>query len=77
MREFILHDGAKEALCGNGEVKIKVHDDNDCLFCKHCEDVFWDYTNGPYMMICGKQREEVNNFRQGEHTCELFEENDE
>ena len=23
-----------------------------CLFCEHCMDVFWDYTNGPYMFFC-------------------------
>ncbi len=23
-----------------------------CLFCEHCTDVFWDYTNGPYMFLC-------------------------
>lgn len=23
-----------------------------CLFCKHNTDVFWDYTNGPYIFIC-------------------------
>lgn len=23
-----------------------------CLFCEHCDDVFWDYSNGPYMFIC-------------------------
>lgn len=25
-----------------------------CLFCKHCTDIFWDYTNGPYWMFCEK-----------------------
>lgn len=23
-----------------------------CLFCKHCSDIFWDYTNGIYAIIC-------------------------
>ena len=27
-----------------------------CLFCKHCSDVWWDHTNGPYMFNC-----EINN----------------
>ena len=22
------------------------------LFCKHSTDVWWDYTNGPYMIMC-------------------------
>ena len=26
--------------------------DKSCLFCDHCTDVFWDYTNGPYMFFC-------------------------
>lgn len=25
-----------------------------CLFCKHCTDIFWDATNGPYMFVCDK-----------------------
>lgn len=28
--------------------------DNCCLFCEHCTDVFFDYTNGPYMFLCDK-----------------------
>lgn len=23
-----------------------------CFFCRHCTDIFYDYTNGPYMFIC-------------------------
>ncbi len=23
-----------------------------CLFCRNCSDVWWDYTNGPYMFNC-------------------------
>ena len=23
-----------------------------CLFCEHCTDVWWDYTNGPYACLC-------------------------
>lgn len=25
---------------------------NSCLFCSHCSDIFYDYTNGIYMLIC-------------------------
>lgn len=25
---------------------------NHCCFCKHCTDVFWDFTNGPYLTLC-------------------------
>lgn len=23
-----------------------------CMFCDHCTDIWWDYTNGPYMVGC-------------------------
>ena len=26
--------------------------DKACVFCDHCSDIFYDYTNGPYMIIC-------------------------
>ena len=26
--------------------------ERSCLFCEHCSDVFWDYSNGPYMFLC-------------------------
>ena len=29
--------------------------DKSCLFCKHCTDVFWDFTNGPYLFFCNKR----------------------
>lgn len=25
---------------------------HSCLFCKHCSDIFWDYINGIYGIIC-------------------------
>jgi hypothetical protein len=25
---------------------------NHCVFCGHCTDIFYDYSNGPYMCIC-------------------------
>lgn len=31
--------------------KIGAHK-HSCLFCKHNTDIFYDYTNGPYMFIC-------------------------
>ena len=36
--------------CDNGCV-YKVPK-NHCVFCDHCTDIFYDYTNGPYMFIC-------------------------
>lgn len=29
---------------------------NSCFFCKHCTDIFWDYTNGPYMFFCDEMK---------------------
>lgn len=69
-REYTLYDFGFPAM------KIKVKNPKDCIFCDHC-DVFWDYTNGPYMLICGKQCPEVDCAETPEeHTCELFTENE-
>ena len=45
-----------------------------CLFCKHCSDVYWDYTHGPYMMICAADHEETLGYHA---KCEYFEEDKE
>lgn len=29
---------------------------NTCFFCEKCADIFWDYSNGPYMFICDKEQ---------------------
>ena len=34
-----------------------------CFFCKRCTDIFYDYTNGPYMFFCDL-------FEDGEDTTE-------
>lgn len=53
---------------------LSVKNDKDCIFCKHCSCV-WDYTNGPYMFSCDKDRPECSEAKcSEEHTCELFEE---
>lgn len=36
--------------CENGHVYSVPS--NHCVFCKHCTDLFYDYTNGPYMFFC-------------------------
>ncbi len=28
-----------------------------CLLCKHCTDIWWDYSNGPYMTLCDLKEE--------------------
>ena len=47
-----------------------------CLICKHCTDIFLDYTHGPYMTVCenpcngeGYLPEETNLGTE----CDLFE----
>lgn len=51
--------------------------EKSCLFCRKCDDIIWDYTNGPYCFFC---EEDVNCEKEltekgaiGE--CEYFEEN--
>lgn len=41
----------KEFKCANGYTYIVK--DTSCLVCDHCTDIFYDYTNGPYMVVCG------------------------
>lgn len=36
---------------------------NSCFFCKKCTDVFWDYTNGPYMIFCEDEHETIDGVR--------------
>lgn len=44
-----------------------------CLFCKNCTDVYWDYSHGPYMMICIKH-DDVFDCGGARGTCKDFEE---
>lgn len=54
----------KEFECENG--KTYLLPENHCAFCKHCPDIFFDYTNGPYLFICdlGKEYETCNSFKE-------------
>lgn len=38
--------------CENGKVYGIPKDTKCCLICKHCKDIWYDYTNGPYMWFC-------------------------
>ena len=38
------------------EYKCDAHP-RGCFFCKHSTDIWWDYTNGPYMIMCELQKE--------------------
>lgn len=49
----IIHgcpEGYKQFDCENG--KSYYAPETCCLFCKHCTDIIYDYTNGPYMVCC-------------------------
>ena len=48
MREYFLHD----PLHPRGGIKVNCKYDNDCVFCDHCTDVWWDYENLIYMIFC-------------------------
>lgn len=48
MRELKLND----PLHPEGGPTIRVKHDKDCVFCKHCAGIYWDYTHGPYMLLC-------------------------
>lgn len=67
MRECVFEDGL------GGTLTVQVENDKDCIFCNNC-CVFWDFSNGPYMFICDKGRDAVNNIKSDERSCELFEE---
>lgn len=41
----------------NGGIEINCVYDEDCLFCDHCTNFFWDYTNGPYMIFCDEDHD--------------------
>lgn len=46
-----------------------------CLFCKKCHDMFYDFTNGPYMFFCDIDNNLTDKGAIGE--CEYFEEDPE
>ena len=31
---------------------------NTCYFCEYCTDIWWDYSNGPYMFYCEMEHDE-------------------
>lgn len=56
--------------CENGKVYGISYDKKCCLICKHCTDLFYDYTNGPYMCFCKFQNKSCDDF--GDN-CNQFE----
>lgn len=63
-RIYVLHDAF-------GDINVKCKHDKLCVFCEHCTDVFWDYTNGPYMLFCDLDRSEVEEHNE-KQTCPKF-----
>ena len=43
--------------------------ENHCVFCEHCTDIFYDYTNGPYLFFCDIGSGDFN-------TCNSFKESE-
>ena len=43
--------------------------ENSCFFCQHCTDIFFDYTNGPYMFICDEDADTTKGY---DGQCKLF-----
>ena len=53
MRTYFLEDPVHP----NGGITVGCKDDHDCVFCDHCTDVFWDYSNLIYMIICDEDHD--------------------
>lgn len=41
--------------CANGMEYVV--NEKSCLFCAHCTDLFYDYSNGPYLMFCDMEND--------------------
>ena len=44
-----IPDGYKPYVCGNRRYWLPP---DNCVFCEHCTDIFWDYTHGMYTYFC-------------------------
>jgi hypothetical protein len=58
----------KEYKCEYYSVQVA---ENSCFFCQHCTDIFFDYTNGPYMFICDEDADTMKGY---DGQCKLFKE---
>ena len=47
----------KDPLHPEGGFHINVKREKDCVFCDHCTDIFWDYTNLIYGIVCSKDHD--------------------
>lgn len=75
MRKFFLED----PLHPQGGISIRVRRDDDCVFCEHCTDLWWDYTNLIYMTFCNLDIERPLNmdrcksFKEGYYSLDCLE----
>ena len=53
MRTYFLED----PIHPKGGITVSCKDDHDCVFCDHCTDVFWDYSNLIYMILCDEDHD--------------------
>lgn len=65
-RKYFLYDPINP----NGGVEVEMPEDS-CVFCEHCTDLFWDYTNGIYMVFCEEEKQGIfggcESFKEGEN----------
>ena len=65
-RPYVIHDALLGDITYNCPPKC-------CLFCDKCTDVFYDYTSGPYMMLCTDPRTTTEIMQAGYRgECEFF-----
>ncbi|MCQ2053078.1 MAG: hypothetical protein MJZ03_04000 [archaeon] len=69
-KENKLKEGDREYNCANGHTYGAPA--NYCWFCKHC-DIFWDYSNGPWGVMCDINKDYDHDNRQ----CEYFDDKEE
>ena len=69
MRGRVESGELREFKSENGHVYLfpKKH----CVFCKHCTDLFYEYSNGPYMFFCDLDTEVDDHHYE---SCGMFEE---
>ena len=67
MKKYFLSD----PLHPKGGITINVKNDDNCVFCKHCSDIYWDYTHLIYMILCELENDHPK------MTCRNFEESEE
>lgn len=56
--------------CMDGNIYICKPD--SCLICKNVSSVLWDYTHGPYHIICSLEKEPVHDPIEMRSKCKYF-----